>query len=85
MGKPPLGTSNRQLGDINRNDQVLIARTDRPGTDHMQYVWVLVCARRLDNGDLCGFRYGANGPDFHQRKCPSCQGGQPGLDIEGLI
>ncbi|WP_342070186.1 hypothetical protein [Yoonia algicola] len=80
-----MGTSKRQLGDISRNDQVLIARTDRPGTDHMQYVWVLVCARRLDNGELCGYRYGANGSDFHHRKCPSCQGGAAGLDVDGLI
>lgn len=29
-----MGTSKRQLGDVNINDQVLIARTDRPGTDH---------------------------------------------------
>lgn len=80
-----MATSKRQLGDINRNDQVLIARTDRPGTDHLQYVWVLVCARRLRSGDLCGHRYGANGSDFHQRKCPQCQGGAAGLNIDGLI
>lgn len=56
-----MAVSKRQLGDISRNDQVLIARTDRAGTDRLQYIWVLVCARRLDNGDLCGYRYGANG------------------------
>lgn len=80
-----MGISIRQLGDISRNDQVLTARTNRPGTDHMQYVWVLVCARRLDNGDLCGHRYGANGSDFHHRKCPMCQGGAAGLSVDGLI
>jgi hypothetical protein len=85
MSKQHSGTSKRQLGDINRNDQVLIARTEEPGTDHMQKVWVLVCARRSDAGDLCGHRYGSNGSDFHQRKCPSCQDGMPGLSIEGLI
>jgi hypothetical protein len=79
------GTSNRQLGDINRNDQVLIARTEAKGNDHNQYVWVLACNRQLPTGDLCGHRYGANGSDFHLRKCPSCQGGAPGLSIEGLI
>lgn len=78
-------TSKRQLGDVNINDQVLIARTDRPGTDHMQYVWVLVCARRPENDKLCGYRYGANGSDFHQRKCPKCQGGAAGLNVDGLI
>lgn len=80
-----MGTSMRQLGDINDNDQVLIARTDRSGTDHMQYVWVLVCARRSQSGDLCGHVYGANGSDFHHRKCPACQGGAAGLNIDGLI
>ena len=80
-----MGTSKRQLGDISRNEQVLIARTDRPGTDHMQYVWVLVCARRSEGGDICGYRYGANGSDFHHRKCPQCQGGAAGLAIEDLI
>jgi hypothetical protein len=80
-----MGTSKRLLGDININDQVLIARTDRPGTDHMQYVWVLFCARRDDDDTICGHRYGANGSDFHHRKCPRCQGGAAGLNIDGLI
>ena len=80
-----MATSKRQLGDINVNDQILILRTGRPGTDHMQYVWVLGCARRTDNGELCGCRYGANGSDFHHRKCPQCQGGAAGLEIEGLV
>lgn len=80
-----MANSKRQLGDINVNDQVLIARSDHPGTDHLQYVWVLVCARHLEDGALCGHRYGANGSDFHHRKCPSCQGGAAGLAIDGLI
>lgn len=78
-------TSKRQLGDININDQVLIARTTHPGNDHMQYVWVLVCARRLPDGSICGHRYGANGSDFHQRKCPTCQGGAAGPSVDGLV
>jgi len=80
-----MGTSERKLGDVNRNEQILILRSTEPGTDHMQYVWVLVCARRLDNDSLCGHRYGANGSDFFQRKCPVCQDGLPGLSIDGLI
>lgn len=80
-----MATSQRKPGDINSNDQILIARTDRPGTDHLQYVWILICARRDQLGSICGLRYGANGSDFHIRKCPSCQGGAPGLDIEGLL
>lgn len=80
-----MAISQRKPGTINPNDQILIARTDRPGTDHLQYVWVLVCARRNPDGALCGHRYGANGSDFHIRKCPACQGGAAGLDIDGLL
>jgi hypothetical protein len=80
-----MAASQRRVGDINPNDQILLARTDRPGSDHMQYVWVLACARRRPDGALCGYRYGANGSDFHIRKCPQCQGGAPGLNIYGLV
>lgn len=78
-------TSQRIPGDLNRNDQVLIAITDRPGTDHNQKVWVLVCVRRDQTNKICGSRYGANGSDFHLRRCPQCDGGAPGLDIAGLL
>ena len=43
-----------------------------PGTDHLQRIYVLRC-------DHCGYEYGANGSDAHERKCPRCQGGRPGL------
>ena len=78
-------TSNRKPGDINRNDQILITRTDQSGTDHNQYIWVLVCARRGEGNAICGHRYGANGSDFHLRKCPVCQGGAPGLVFDGVV
>ena len=65
-----------EIGDVNRNRQKLVAKTTMPGNDHNQYVWVVDC------GD-CGKRYGANGSDFFQRLCPTCQGGKPGLSIEG--
>jgi hypothetical protein len=85
MSKRQSGTSTKQLGDINRNNQVLVARTEAKGNDHNQYVWVLECSGKLGTGEVCRHRYGANGSDFHLRKCPSCQGGAPGLSIEGLI
>lgn len=62
-------------GYVNRNDQVVVRRTDLPGTDHLQRVYELCCRR-------CNHRYGANGSDIFQRKCPSCQDGAPGLPIE---
>lgn len=63
-----------EISDENRNGQLLMQKTDQPGTDHNQYVWVLLCKH-------CGNKYGANGSDFHERKCPVCQNGAPGLEI----
>jgi hypothetical protein len=71
------------VGDENRYGQRLLAKTDRPGTDHLQYVWILECTNTIGAAS-CGHRYGANGSDFHERKCPLCQGGSAGLSIEGL-
>ncbi|CAB4711976.1 MAG: hypothetical protein F2663_10180 [Actinobacteria bacterium] len=59
-------------GYRNRNGQVNVRRTNIPGNDHLQVVYVLKCGR-------CGAEYGANGSDIFQRKCPRCQGGMPGL------
>lgn len=61
----------------NRNRQVVLRATDNRGNDHGQYVYVLRCER-----EGCGTEYGANGSDIFQRKCPACQGGRPGLNIE---
>lgn len=59
-------------GYENRNGQVVVRKTDLPGNDRCQYVYVLECGR-------CGHRYGANGSDIWQRMCPECGGGRPGL------
>ena len=59
-------------GYCNRNNQVVVRETDVPGNDHNQYVYVLRCAN-------CGHEYGANGSDVWQRRCPTCDGGAPGL------
>ena len=63
------------IGYVSRNGQVVIRNTGLPGTDHGQSVYQLGCLR-------CGHVYGANGADIHLRKCPSCQGGAPGLPLE---
>jgi hypothetical protein len=59
-------------GFVNPNDQEVIRKTDLPGTDHGQRVYVLRCRR-------CGFEYGANGSDIHLRRSPQCQRGADGL------
>lgn len=63
-----------QAGFVNENGQVTIRNTKLPGTDHNQYVYQLACS-------LCGQVYGANGSDIHERKCPKCQSGKPGLAL----
>ena len=63
------------VGYVNRNDQRVVRKTDQQGTDHLQYVYVLLCEK-------CGAEYGANGSDIHERKCPACQGGKPGISVE---
>jgi hypothetical protein len=62
-----------RLGYRNRNGQLVVRATGLPGTDHNQTIYVLRC-------ENCGNEYGSNGSDNHQRRCPRCQGGRPGLD-----
>ena len=59
-------------GYRSKNNQVVTRRTNLPGNDHNQRVYVLRC-------ENCRSEYGANGSDIWQRKCPKCGGGQPGL------
>lgn len=64
-----------EVGYVNRNNQIVVRRTDGPGDDHLQRVYELCCRR-------CSQHYGAHGSDIFQRKCPSCQDGAPGLALE---
>jgi hypothetical protein len=64
-----------RIGSINRNSQEVIRRTDLPGSDHRQRIYVLRC-------HSCNLEYGANGTDVWLRKCPGCQGGKPGLNFQ---
>jgi len=73
-----LSTMTAQVGDLNPNDQRLLAKTDALGTDHNARIWAVQC-ERADSGRICGHVYGVNGTDFHDRKCPKCGGGKPGL------
>jgi len=60
-------------GYKNRNDQVVERATRLPGNDYVQYIYVLRCGK-------CEHKYGVNGSDIFQRKCPKCGGGRPGLE-----
>ena len=65
-----------RAGYTNRNGQINTGRTEpsRAGTDHGQYIYIIKCTK-------CGERYGANGSDIFERKCPFCQRGRPGLAL----
>jgi hypothetical protein len=62
------------VGFVNRNRQEVIRDTGLPGSDHLQRVYELQCHD-------CGLRYGSNGSDNFQRKCPRCQDGADGLPL----
>ena len=61
-------------GYVNPNGQITVRDSGMSGTDHFQHVYQLACSG-------CGHNYGANGSDVHERRCPNCQGGRPGLQI----
>ncbi len=67
-------------GYRNRNHQVVIRNTGKPGNDHNQKIYELQCQNvQSATGEICGNLYGSNGSDIWQRKCPRCQGGAKGL------
>jgi hypothetical protein len=64
-----------EIGYVNRNKQAVMRKTDMPGTDHGQKVYVMRC-------DPCGAEYGTNGSTIYLAKCPRCQRGAKGLAFE---
>jgi len=68
-------TETTTIGYVNRNKQNVYGTRGVKGTDHRQLSYKLKC---LVEG--CGYEYGANGTDIFQRKCPQCQGGNPGIE-----
>ncbi len=64
------------VGYVNRNRQIVLRKSDEPGNDHNQRIYVLACLN-----PECRHQYGANGSDVFQRRCPDCQGGKPGLPV----
>ena len=61
-----------EIGYLNPNDQQCYGHCGIPGTDHGQYAYKTECT-------ICGYVYGTNGSDMHERLCPECQGGVPGI------
>lgn len=63
-----------QVGYINRNNQKCCGHRGLEGNDHNQFAYQMQCLE----SSKCP-RYGCNGSDVFQRKCPTCQGGEPGI------
>jgi len=76
---PPKSAGTTTPGYRNPNDQVVVRKTDLPGTDHLQKIYVLRC-ERPEHARGRAREYGANGSDIHLRRCPTCQGGREGLN-----
>jgi hypothetical protein len=61
-----------EIGYLNPNDQQCCGHCGVPGTDHGQYAYKTECT-------ICGYVYGTNGSDMHERRCPECQEGAAGI------
>ena len=57
-----------EIGYLNPNGQQCLGHCGVRGTDHDQYAYKTECT-------YCGYVYGTNGTDMHERLCPECQGG----------
>jgi hypothetical protein len=61
-----------EIGYYNPNGQQCCGHCGVSGTDHGQYAYKTECT-------ICGYVYGTNGSDMHERRCPECQKGAPGI------
>src|ERR1700739_1488006 len=69
---PDKGTT--KPGYVNPRNQEVIRNTRKAGGGRGHWIYELKCRE-------CGHHYGANGNYIHSRKCPKCQGGQPGPSL----
>ena len=61
-----------EIGYFNPDGQQCCGHRGVQGTDHGQYAYKTQCT-------ICGYVYGTNGSDMHERRCPECQNGAPGI------
>ncbi len=71
------GGRTTQRDFVNHHGQRCCGHRGVEGTDFGQRAYKMHCENR-ENPE-CGHIYGANGSDVFERKCPSCQGGRPGI------
>lgn len=62
-------------GTVNESGQEVVRKAGRAAEDLPgQRLYVLKCNR-------CGHEYAEAGIRVHERKCPKCGGGKPGIDL----
>lgn len=66
------------IGYLNPRGQQCCGHCGVPGTDHGQYAYKTECT-------ICGYVYGTNGSDMHERRSPECQRGAPGIRFRWRI
>ena len=66
------GGESTEIGYFNPNGQQCEGHCGVEETDSKQFAYKTECTH-------CGYVYGTNGSDMHERKCPQCQGGAPGI------
>jgi len=54
------------IGEENKNRQILVRKTEQQSTTHaFARIWVMHCS-------ICNHEYGSNSCDAHERRCPRC-------------
>ena len=61
-----------QIGYVNPNNQKCLGTRGTMGSTRYARSYKMECLH-------CHHKYGANGGDVHERKCPECQNGVPGI------
>ena len=67
-----------EIGYLNPNGQQCCGYCGVAGSDHGQYAYKTECT-------ICEYVYGTNGTDMHERLCPECQRGAPGIGYWRVI
>lgn len=66
-------------GYTNGNQQTVVRPTGAASASFAgQSVYELLC-------EACRHRYGTNGCEIHQRRCPACQGGEAGEPLREAV
>ena len=69
-----MSASGATPGFVNKNGQVVLYKTEQRNGVQPKMAYKLGCSK-------CGQVYATRDPDVFERKCPACQGGEPGMSF----